>query len=213
MTGAGLKKCIPTTRSGPGARRAIAVTRSDEVFGREHARRAPRRPRRAREELALERQALGRRLDDELAAGAARRSPAARSAARLGVGGPSRARRAARAPRRRALERRAASGSCSSTCARPPARRAGAIPAPMSRRRRRRSDVRSPRRRRSGTQRVDAGLRAPDDQLLDLRRALVQRRDAHVAEVALDGVVVDVARAAVHLDRLVGAPHCAASVA
>ena len=48
---------------------------------------------------------------------------------------------------------------------------------------------------------------AADDQLLDLRGALVERRHAHVAEVALDRVVVDVARAAVDLDRLVRAPH------
>ena len=32
MSGAGLKKCIPTTRSGLVAPAAIAVTSSDEVF-------------------------------------------------------------------------------------------------------------------------------------------------------------------------------------
>ena len=47
---------------------------------------------------------------------------------------------------------------------------------------------------------------AADDQLLDLRGALVERRHAHVAEEALDREVVDVARAAVDLDRVVGAP-------
>ena len=46
---------------------------------------------------------------------------------------------------------------------------------------------------------------AADDQLLDLRGALVERRHARVAQVALDRVVVDVAGAAVHLDRDVGA--------
>ena len=51
------------------------------------------------------------------------------------------------------------------------------------------------------------GERPTDDQLLDLRGPLVQRRDADVAEVALDGVVVDVARAAVDLDRRVRAVH------
>src|SRR4051795_2595612 len=54
---------------------------------------------------------------------------------------------------------------------------------------------------RLGHERVDAGGGAPDDELLDLRRALVEGRDADVAEVTLDRVVVDVARAAVHLDR------------
>src|ERR1700722_15159329 len=58
-----------------------------------------------------------------------------------------------------------------------------------------------PADRRSGRhERVDAGHRAADDQLLDLRGALVQGGDAHVAEVALDRVVVHVARAAVNLD-------------
>ena len=32
ITGAGLKKCIPTTRSGPGTPAAISVTESDEVL-------------------------------------------------------------------------------------------------------------------------------------------------------------------------------------
>ena len=32
MTGAGLKKCMPTTRSGPGTPAAISVTLSDEVL-------------------------------------------------------------------------------------------------------------------------------------------------------------------------------------
>src|SRR3954468_24473274 len=49
--------------------------------------------------------------------------------------------------------------------------------------------------------RVLARHRAADDQLLDLRRSLVQRCHTSVAEVTLDGVVVDVAGAAVDLDR------------
>src|SRR6478672_1978802 len=53
--------------------------------------------------------------------------------------------------------------------------------------------------------RVDAGRRAPDDQLVDLRGPLVERRHPGVAQVPLDGVVVDVAGAAVDLDRQVGA--------
>src|SRR5439155_17424056 len=44
-------------------------------------------------------------------------------------------------------------------------------------------------------QRVDAGHRPADDQFLDLRGALVQRGHAHVAEIALDRVVIDVAGA------------------
>src|SRR2546423_503167 len=57
-----------------------------------------------------------------------------------------------------------------------------------------------------GDQRVDPRRRAPDDQLLDLGGSLVQRGHAHVAEVALDRVVVHVARPAVHLDRRVRTP-------
>ena len=56
-----------------------------------------------------------------------------------------------------------------------------------------------------GRHRVDPGRVAADDQLLDLRGALVEGRDAGVAQVALDRVVVDVAGAAVDLDREVRA--------
>src|ERR1700691_3138016 len=53
------------------------------------------------------------------------------------------------------------------------------------------STIRRSERPRSGRhERVDAGHRAADDQLLDLGGALVQGGDAHVAEVALDRVVV-----------------------
>src|SRR4051794_38128650 len=56
-----------------------------------------------------------------------------------------------------------------------------------------------------GRHRVLAGGGAPDDQLLDLRGPLVQRRHPGVAQVTLDRVVVDVAGAAVDLDRQVRA--------
>src|SRR3954469_13831612 len=56
-----------------------------------------------------------------------------------------------------------------------------------------------------GRHRVLARRGAADDQLLDLRGALVEGGDAGVAQVALDWVVVDVAGAAVDLDRQVRA--------
>src|SRR5712672_1117641 len=52
-----------------------------------------------------------------------------------------------------------------------------------------------------------AGQRAPDEQLLDLTRAFVQRRDARVAEVFLHRELVDVAVAAVYLHRGVRGSH------
>ena len=52
-----------------------------------------------------------------------------------------------------------------------------------------------------GDERVDARHTPPNDQLLDLRGTLVEGRDARVTEVALDRMIVDVARAAVYLDR------------
>src|SRR5215207_7821159 len=55
--------------------------------------------------------------------------------------------------------------------------------------------------------RVDPGGLAPDDQLLDLGGALVQGRDPGIAQVALHRVVVDVAGAAMYLNRGVGALH------
>src|SRR3954463_1879954 len=55
--------------------------------------------------------------------------------------------------------------------------------------------------------RVLARHRAADDQLLDLRGPLVQGGHARVAEVALDGVVVDVTGSAVHLDGEVRVAH------
>ena len=63
----GLKKCMPTTRPGSAAAPAIAVIGIDEVF---EARTAPGAICAQRgEQLALELEALGRRLDDQAAAG------------------------------------------------------------------------------------------------------------------------------------------------
>src|ERR671938_310549 len=47
---------------------------------------------------------------------------------------------------------------------------------------------------------VGTGERSPDDQLLDLARAFVERRHARVAEVLADRVLVYIAVAAVDLD-------------
>src|ERR1700674_3392338 len=58
-----------------------------------------------------------------------------------------------------------------------------------------------------GHERVDPRHRPSDDQLLDLRGPLVEGGDAHVSEVALDRVVVDVPSAAMNLDRRVRALH------
>ena len=63
MTGGGLKKCIPTTRPGSATAPAIAVIGIDEVFDASTALRRDLAER--REQLALELQALGRRLDDQ----------------------------------------------------------------------------------------------------------------------------------------------------
>src|SRR5262249_60692713 len=46
-----------------------------------------------------------------------------------------------------------------------------------------------------------------DDQLLDLARPFVQRRDAGVAQVLADGILVDVAVTPVHLHRGVRGAH------
>src|SRR5690242_6433642 len=52
-------------------------------------------------------------------------------------------------------------------------------------------------------ERVDAGLGAADEQLLDLAGAFVERHHAGVPEVLLGRMLVDVPRAAVDLDRVV----------
>ena len=68
ISAGGLKKCIPTTRSGSGVEAAIAVTESDEVLvastvsGRVALGEG-------REQLPLQIQVLGRRLDHQIAAG------------------------------------------------------------------------------------------------------------------------------------------------
>ena len=84
ITGAGLKKCMPTTRPGSAAALAIAVIGIEEVLEASTAPGAIGAQR--REELALELQALGRRLDDEPGVGQRlerrprrRRSPGSRS--------------------------------------------------------------------------------------------------------------------------------------
>ena len=65
MTGGGLKKCMPTTRSGAGAPAAIAVTGSEEVLRGQHALLGDDLGEPA-VEVALELHALGRGLDHEL---------------------------------------------------------------------------------------------------------------------------------------------------
>ena len=202
ITGAGLKKCMPTTCSGRGAAAAIAVTGSDEVFVASTAV-GPTIAAERGEQLALQLEPLGRRLDDELAAPRDPSSVGGRLEPRARPRRPPLLQRPRCAPTpSAALERVRASGSWSS------------VRAPGLRR-----ELRDAGAHRSGAEhaddvgvasqddRVDAGRRAADDQLLDLRRALVERRHADVAEVALDRVVVDVARAAVHLDRGVRALH------
>src|SRR3954471_14040375 len=61
--------------------------------------------------------------------------------------------------------------------------------------------------RRTGGATPSAPHRAGDHEALDLVRALVDLRDLRVAHHALDGVLVDVAVAAEHLDRLDGHRH------
>ena len=67
MTGAGLKKCIPTTRSGRGAAAAIAVTSSEEVLLASTHSSADDLLGEPRVQLVLERESLGGGLDHELA--------------------------------------------------------------------------------------------------------------------------------------------------
>ena len=67
ISGGGLKKCMPTTRSGRPRRGAIEVIGIDDVFEASTARGAISRER--PEQLALDLERLGRGLDDELAAG------------------------------------------------------------------------------------------------------------------------------------------------
>src|SRR5207247_9947986 len=85
--------------------------------------------------------------------------------------------------------------------ARPPGRARGSCPAPCGRT----SPGRPPRAHPipSGY-RVDAGREAADDELLDLRRPLVEAIHARVAPVPFDWELVGEAVAAVDLDGVVG---------
>ena len=68
IRGAGLKKCRPTTRSGRRSAAAIAVTESDDVLVASSVC-GPTTSSTVREQLALHRQVLGDRLQDDGAAG------------------------------------------------------------------------------------------------------------------------------------------------
>ena len=68
ITGAGLKKCMPTTRSGPGTPAAISVTLSDEVLVAS-TQSSPHDLGDAREQRAFELERLRRRLDDDVGFG------------------------------------------------------------------------------------------------------------------------------------------------
>src|SRR5215212_696597 len=194
ITGAGLKKCMPTTRSGPGTPAAISVTESDDVFVAS-TQSGPAASATRESSSRLSSSDSGAASMTISAPASAASSPAGSSRA---AAASSRRRRARSSPRSSA----AASGSCTSVRA-PAAAASCAMPAPI---------VPAPRTpttpgatRLGGDERVEPRLGSPDDELLDLRGALVERGHAHVAEVALDGMVVDVARAAVDLDRLMGA--------
>ena len=68
ISAGGLKKCMPTTRSGCGTPAAIALTGSEEVLLARIAC-GPQAPASAANSSALQRQVLGRRLDHEVALG------------------------------------------------------------------------------------------------------------------------------------------------
>ena len=115
ISGGGLKKCMPQTRSGRSAPAAIAVTESEEVLVASTASgRAD--PLQGREQLALELEPLGRRLDHQLAAGEVgelRRRGQSRAAAASASAAVQRPRSAprARSARSLSLPRSSASGS------------------------------------------------------------------------------------------------------
>src|SRR4051812_1857269 len=191
ITGAGLKKCMPTTRSGRGAALAIAVMGIDDVFEASTASGA------SSPSLANSSRLSSRRSG---AASTITSQPARSSSAGAGSGASNdccfRSHRAtifAIAASMSAIGSwsRLSAPAWAASCAMP----APMVPAPTT-----------PTLMRASCERVDAGQRSADDQPLDLRGALVERGDAHVAERALDGMVVDVAGAAVDLDRRVGAP-------
>ena len=68
ISAGGLKKCMPTTRSGLGTPAAISVTRSEEVLVARIVS-GPQTSASCGEQLALQLEVLGRRLDHQLAAG------------------------------------------------------------------------------------------------------------------------------------------------
>src|SRR3954468_9524304 len=196
IRGAGLKKCRPTTRDGSAAARAIAVIGIDEVLEASTASGATCGSTANSSCLSSRRSGAastmscaGARSSSAPATSRAPGVPSKRPLARS-FSVPARARRTPSA---------AAPSTGSKTSVRAPDWAASwAMPEPI---------VPAPTTPTTsgGDEGIDPGLRAADDELLDLRGALVERRHAHVAEVALDGVVVGVARAAVQLDRLVGA--------
>ena len=202
---------MPTTRSGCLAAAAIAVTSSEEVLvaSTQSAVTISSASRPNSSRLTL--QPLRRGLDDQLRTGpgprASLRAPSAAVACSAGslVPAPAlyaslelstdRLQPALERLRHRVVEQRPRAGQARELRD-PGAHRPGADHA---------DDLGSARPSQDRNERVDPGQRAADDQLLDLRGPLVQRGHAHVAEVALDRMVVDVARAAVDLDRGVGA--------
>ena len=69
ISAGGLKKCMPTTRSGSGTPAAISVTGSEEVLVARIASGPQTLAASDREQLALQLEVLGRRLDHQVAAG------------------------------------------------------------------------------------------------------------------------------------------------
>ena len=215
ITGAGLKKCMPTTRSGSAAAGGDRGHQQRRGVRRQHAVLGRRSPT-AGEQLALE-------LERTPAQPRSRARTGARSSS-AGAGlepARSAAAPAPRCSRPRSTPRR----SCRADRLEPALERLGHRVVQQRARAGEAGELRDAGAHRAGADDADrlgigapsgAWLKlgtsalipvsgAPDDQLLDLRGALVQGRHADVAEVALDRVVVDVARAAVDLDRGVGA--------
>ena len=87
ISAGGLKKCMPTTRSGLGTPAAISATGSEEVLVARIVS-GPQASASDGEQLALQLQVLGRRLDHQVAAGEVgeARGGAQAGARRLGVG-------------------------------------------------------------------------------------------------------------------------------
>src|SRR5439155_2546581 len=232
MTGAGLKKCIPTTRSGWAAPAAIAVTGSEEVLvASTHC--SPTMPDSCPNSSCLSCRRSGAAsitsshgASEPSSSTACKRASAASACARPSALAPLRAASLCSPCAIRSSPEASACGTGSYSSAWAPARAASwAIPAPIVPAPSTPITLAAPPARPAspalsssetgsweaiarepaaglggGNQRVDAGHRPADDQFLDLRGALVQRGHAHVAEIALDRVVIDVAGAPVHLD-------------